>query len=95
LTVTLTLVFRDSVLGAVPVVPVTVTVKLATPVQVTDKTFVTLNETVQPAGGVTGAVTARETVPAKPLTAFTDIVEVPAVPTVVLIEAGTADRAKS
>jgi hypothetical protein len=91
LTVTLTLVFRDRVLGAVPEVPVTITVKLAAPVQVTDKRPLALTVAVQPAGWVD--VTEKVTVPVKPLIAFTVTCEVPAVFALVVI-AG-AERVKS
>jgi hypothetical protein len=91
LTVTLTLVFRDRVLGAVPEVPVTITVKLAAPVQVTDKRPLALTVAVQPAGWVD--VTEKVTVLVKPLIAFTVTCDVPAVFAVVVI-AG-ADRVKS
>jgi hypothetical protein len=84
-----------TVLCNVPLVPVTVTVKVGVAaVQVTDKTL-PVRVMVQPGGGVTGAVTASETVAVKPFTGFTEIVEVPATLGVVLIEAGLADRVKS
>jgi hypothetical protein len=91
-TVTGMLAILDSVLGAVPVVPVTVTVNALAALQLTDRTLPVRVE-VQPVGGV--LVTASETVPVKPLIAFTDIVEVPAVPTVVLIDVGVDERLKS
>jgi hypothetical protein len=91
-TVTGTSTVLESALGAVPIVPVTVTVKVLAALQLTLRTFPEMVE-VQPAGGV--LVTASETVPANPLTALTEIVELPAVPTVVLIEAGLADNEKS
>ena len=91
-TVTGTFTVLESVLGAVPVVPVTVTVKALAALQLTVRTLPERIE-VQPAGGV--VVTANETVPPKLLIGVTDIVEVPAVPTVVLIEGGPADNEKS
>jgi hypothetical protein len=80
------------VLGAVPVVPVTVTVNALAALQLTDKTLPETVE-VQPAGGV--LVTASETLPVNPLIAVTEIVEEPGVLTVVLIEAGAEDKEKS
>jgi hypothetical protein len=74
-TVTETLVVRDSVFGAVPVVPVTGTLNGATPVaQLTDKTL-PVNEAVQPEGT---APATRVTVPENPLIGVTVTVEVPA-----------------
>ncbi len=91
-TVTGTFTVLESVLGAVPVVPVTVTVKALAALQLTVKRLPERVE-VQPAGGV--LVTASETVPANPLIAVTEIVEEPGVLTVVLIEAGAEDKEKS
>jgi hypothetical protein len=91
-----TLTVRDNVLGAVPVVPVTVTVNvlLGSGLQLTDRTFVAEIVSVQPVGGV--LVTASETVPEKPLMLVTEIVEVPAVPGVLrTIVDGAADSEKS
>jgi hypothetical protein len=89
-TVTLTLVVCESVLGAVPVVPVTTTLKGATPVeQVTDNTA-TLNVAVQPAGTVPAE---NVTVPVNPLIGVIVTVDVPAKVASVVI-AG-ADRLKS
>ena len=84
----------DNVLGAVPVVPVTVRVKVAgvgRAVQLTDKT---LPETlaVQPVGA---ALVENETVPANPLIAANESVEVLGVPTTTLSEDGLADTEKS
>lgn len=77
-------------LGAVPVVPVTVTLNGATPVeQVADNTA-PLNVAVQPAETVPAV---NVTVPAKPLIGVTVTVEVPAKVAKVVI-AG-ADRLKS
>ena len=93
-TVTDTLTVRDSVLGAVPVVPVTTTLNPVTGngLQLTDKTAAT-NDAEQPAGTVPAL---NPTVPVKPLTATTEIVEVPAVPAVVRgIVDGFAERVKS
>lgn len=88
--VTLTLVVLDNVFGAVPVVPVTVTLKGATPVEhVTDNTA-PLNVAVQPAGAVP-AVNA--TVPVNPLIGVTVTVDVP--PTVARVVIAGAVREKS
>ena len=89
-TVTPTLVVRDSVLGAVPVVPVTVTLNGATPVEhVTDNTAA-LKEAVQPTGAVPEA---NVRVPAKPLIAVAVTVELP--DTVARVVIAGADRLKS
>ena len=90
--VTGTFTVLESVFGAVPVVPVIVTVKVLAALQLTVKTLPERAE-VQPKGGV--LVTASETVPVKLLIGLTEIVEVPAVLTAVLIEVGLADRLKS
>jgi hypothetical protein len=88
--VTLTLVVLDSVLGAVPVVPVTVTLNGATPVEhVTDSTAPE-KVAVQPAGTVPAL---NVTVPANPLIGVTVTVEVPA--TVARVVIAGADRLKS
>jgi hypothetical protein len=75
-TVTSTFTVRDRALGAVPVVPVTMTVNplLGSGLHETDRTA-PLNDAVQPAGIVPPAV--KVTAPAKPLTGVTDMVEVP------------------
>jgi hypothetical protein len=73
-TVTPTVVCLDSVLGAVPVVPVTGTLNTAPEGQVTDKTA-PVNEAVQPEG-TTPAVNV--TAPVNPLIGVTARVEVPA-----------------
>jgi hypothetical protein len=93
-TVTDTSTVRDRVLGDVPVVPVTITVNpvVGNGLHETDRTA-PLNVAVQPVGTVPAA---NATVPAKPLTAVTEMVEVPATPAVVrLIVAGFADSEKS
>jgi hypothetical protein len=78
LIVTETLVVLDSVLGAVPVVPVTGTLNAATPVEhVTDKTL-PVNEPEQPDGKTNPALIASVTEPVNPLTGVTATVEVPA-----------------
>ena len=88
--VTLTLVVRDSVLGAVPVVPVTNTVNGATPVvQLTERTAPE-KDAVQPAGTVPAV---NVTVPANPLIGVTVTVEVPA--TVASVVIAGADNEKS
>src|SRR2546428_91597 len=77
--VTETLVDLDRVLGAVPVVPVTGTVKGATPVaQVMERTA-PLKEPLQPVGNVKPELIAKVTLPEKPLIGATAIVEVPAI----------------
>jgi len=77
--VTETLVDLDRVLGAVPVVPVTGTLKGATPVaQVMERTA-PLKEPLQPVGNVKPELIAKVTLPEKPLTGATAIVEVPAI----------------
>ncbi len=94
-TATGTFTVLDNVLGATPVVPVTVTVNpvAGSGLQLTERTPPVI-DAVQPAGGV--LVTARVTVPVKPLIEFTVIVEVPAVPAVVrTIVDGDADSEKS
>jgi hypothetical protein len=93
-TFTGTLTVRDSVLGAVPVVPVTTTVNpvAGSGLHETERTA-PLKDAVQPAGTVPAA---NVTVPVNPLTPATEIVEVPAVPTVVrAIVDGLADSEKS
>ena len=93
-TVTGTFTLRDSVLGAVPVVPVTMTVnpEVGNGLHETDKTA-PVKDAVQPVGTVPAV---NVTVPAKPLIAVTDMVDVPAVPAVVrAIVDGLADREKS
>jgi hypothetical protein len=93
-TFTVTLVPRDRVLGAVPVVPVTATVKLAVGngLQLTDRTA-PLKDPMQPVGT---APAVKVTVPVNPLIPVTMTVEVPATPAVVrLIVAGFADSEKS
>jgi hypothetical protein len=88
--VTGTLVVLESVLGAVPVVPVTVTVKGATPVeQVTDNTAPE-NDALQPAGTVPAV---KVTAPAKPWIGVIVTVEVPA--TVARVVIAGADNEKS
>jgi hypothetical protein len=88
--VTLTLVVLDRVLGAVPVVPVTVTLNGATPVeQVTERTA-PLNDAVHPAGTVPAV---NVTVPAKLLIGVTVTVDVPV--TVARVVIVGADRLKS
>jgi hypothetical protein len=94
-TVTGTLTMRESVLGAVPVVPVTTTVNetVGSGLQLTDRMEPVI-VAVHPVGSV--LVTANVTVPVKPLMFATEIVEVPAVPAVVrLIEAGLEPSEKS
>ncbi len=84
------MVVRDSVLGAVPVVPVTVTLNGATPVEhVTDNTA-RLKEAVQPTGAVPAA---NVRVPVKPLIAVAVTVELP--DTVARVVIAGADRLKS
>jgi hypothetical protein len=81
---------RDRVLGAVPVVPVTRTLKGATPVvQLTERTAPE-NDAVQPAGTVPAV---NVTVPVNPLIGVTVTVEVPA--TVARVVIAGADRLKS
>ena len=88
--VTLTLVVRDRVLGAVPVVPVTSTLNGATPVvQLTERTAPE-KDAVQPAGTVPAV---NVTVPANPLIGVTVTVDVPA--TVAKVVIAGADREKS
>ena len=89
-TVTLTLVVRERVLGAVPVVPVIVTLNGATPVvQLTDNTALA-KEAVQPLGIVPAA---KVTVPVNPLIGATATVDVPA--TVANVVIAGADSEKS
>jgi hypothetical protein len=93
-TVTGTFTVRDSVLGAVPVAPVTLTVNPAAGngLQLTDRTA-PLNDAVQPAGTIPAV---NVTVPVNPLTPATEMVEVPAVPAVArAIVGGLADSEKS
>jgi hypothetical protein len=83
------LVVRDSVFGAVPVVPVTPTVKGATPVeQVTDRTA-PLNDAVQPAGTVPAV---NVTVPENPLIGVTVTVDVPATVASVVIAGAESEK---
>ncbi len=91
--VTLTFVVRESVFGAVPVVPVTTTLNGATPVvQLTERTA-PLKVAVQPAGTEPAL---NVTVPLNPLIGLTEMVEVPAVPSAVReIVVGLADSEKS
>jgi hypothetical protein len=94
-TVTGTLTMRESVLGAVPVVPVTTTVNdaVGSGLQLTDRVEPVI-VAVHPVGSV--FVTASVTVPVNPLMFATEIVEVPAVPGVIrLIEAGLELSEKS
>ena len=87
---TRTVVVRESVLGAVPVVPVTSTLNGATPVvQLTERTT-PLKPAVQPAGTVPAEKT---TVPAKPWIGVTVTVDVPA--TVANVVIAGADNEKS
>ncbi len=93
-TVTGTFTVRDSVLGAVPVVPVTITVnpEEGNGLQEIERTT-PLNDAVQPVGTVPAA---NVTVPVNPLIPVTEMVEVPAVPAVVrAIVDGPADNEKS
>jgi hypothetical protein len=93
-TVTGTLTVLDSVLGAVPVVPVTITVNpvAGNGLHETERTAL-LNDPVQPAGTVPAA---NVTVPENPLMPVTEMVEVPAVPAAVrAIVDGLADNEKS
>jgi hypothetical protein len=85
---------RDSVLGEVPVVPVTITVNpvVGNGLHETERTA-PLNDAVQPVGTVPAV---NVTVPVNPLIPPTDMVEVPAVPAVVRgIGEGLADSEKS
>src|SRR3989449_8645560 len=76
--ITETLVDLDRVLGAVPVVPVTGTLKGATPVaQVMERTA-PLKEPLQPVGNVKPELIAKVTLPEKPLIGETAIAEGPA-----------------
>jgi hypothetical protein len=89
-TVTLTLVVRDNVLGAVPVVPATRTLNAATPVvQLTDRTAIE-KLAAQPLGTVPAV---KITVPLKPLMGAIVTVEVPA--TVAKAVMAGAEREKS
>ncbi len=93
-TVTGTLRVRDRVFGAVPVLPVTITLnpEEGNGLQLTERTAL-LKEAVQPAGTVPAA---NVTVPVNPLIPVTETVEVPAVPAVVrAIVDGLADSEKS
>jgi hypothetical protein len=93
-TVTEMLVVLDSVLGAVPVVPVTDRMKVAgvgTAVQLTVRT-VPETLAVQPVGA---ALVENVTVPGNPLIAVNDNVEVLGVPTVTLRDDGLAETEKS
>jgi hypothetical protein len=94
-TVTGTFTVRDSVLGAVPVVPVTTTVNpvAGNGLHATDRTLPEI-VAVQPVGIVPPAV--KVTAPVNPLAGVTDMVEVTAVPAVVrAIGDGVADNEKS
>jgi hypothetical protein len=86
----LTLVVRDNVFGAVPVVPVTSTLKGATPVAHMTESTAPLNDVVQPLGTVPAA---NATVPVNPLIGVTVTVEVPA--TVANVVIAGADMEKS
>ena len=88
--VTLTLVILDSVLGAVPVVPVTVTLNGATPVVQLTERMAPEKDAMHPAGTVPAV---NVTVPANPLIGETATVEVPA--TVARVVMPGADREKS
>jgi hypothetical protein len=89
-TVTLMFVVRESVLGAVPVVPVTSTLKGATPeVQLTARTA-PLNAAMHPAGTLPAV---KVTVPVKLLIGVTVTVDVPA--TVARVVIAGADNEKS
>jgi hypothetical protein len=93
-TVTATLTVRDRVFGAVPVVPVIMTVKpdAGRGVQARDRTA-PVNNAVQPDGTEPAE---NVTVPENPLTPATEIVDVPAVPAAVrAIVDGLADSEKS
>ena len=93
-TATETVVVLESVLGAVPVVPVMVRVKVAgvgTAVQLTVRT-VPETLAVQP---VEAALVENATLPEKPLIAVNDNVDVLGVPTTMLSEDGLADTEKS
>jgi len=81
-----------TVLDNAPLVPVIITVNVATGEHVTDTTLPD-RVTVHPAGAV--EVTANVTVPVKPLMLFTVMVEVLATPATILIEAGLAVKEKS
>ena len=70
-TVAVKLVLLESVVGAVPVVPVTGTVNGAGAVGQTTETVAPELVTVQPAGGVKPELRANATVPVKPLIAVT------------------------
>jgi hypothetical protein len=88
--VTLTLVVRDSVLGEVPVVPVTSTLNGATSVVQLTESTAPLNDALQPVGTVPAV---NVTVPVKPLIGVTVTVDVPA--TVARVVIAGADRLKS
>jgi hypothetical protein len=93
-TVTGTFTVRDSVLGTVPVVPVTITVNpdVGNGLQLTERT-IPLNDAVQPVGTVPAV---NVTVPVNPLMPVTEMVEVLATPAVVsAIVDGLADNEKS
>ena len=81
-----------TVLDKDPLVPVTVTVKVATGEQFTDTTLPD-RVTVHPVGAV--EVKANATVPEKPLMLFTVIVDVLVTPATILNEAGLAVKEKS
>jgi hypothetical protein len=87
--VTLMLVVLDSVLGAVPVVPVTSTLKGATPVaQLTDRTAPE-KVAVQPEGTVPAV---KVTVPAKPLIGVTVTLDVPGTVARVVIDGAESEK---
>ncbi len=88
--VTLALVVLDSVLGAVPVVPVTTTLNGATPVEQLIERTAPLKDAVHPVGTVPAV---NVTVPAKPFIGVTVTVEVPL--TVARVVIAGADRLKS
>jgi hypothetical protein len=92
---TVTVTGTSTVLLREPLVPVTVIVKLAAAVQVTERTFPLFRATVHWDGIVAGPVIANETAALKALAGWTEIVDVPALPVTVIIEVGFADRVKS
>ena len=89
-----TVVVLDNVLGAVPVVPVIVRVKVAGDGTAVQLTVNTVPETlaVQPVGA---ALVENVTTPENPLIAVDDKVEVLGVPTIMLSEDGLAETEKS
>jgi hypothetical protein len=93
-TVTATFTVRDSVFGAVPVVPITMTVNpvVGNGLQLTERTAPE-NDALHPAGTEPAV---NVTVPEKPLIALAEMVEVPAVPAAVrAIVDGFAESEKS